>query len=238
MSRIGNRILLDNFTGSWPNLFWTWTWFQNICSNQTGVPVDKGRLPSPLLHEWVHTAPNTVLVSFLIRSTLMQQKKRKQKKLLFEKQAVDTFNIFVWTRSDSSGTGAHRPGYPPPCCMNEFTHLPVLYMTLFFSFTVHLCNMDALQMIAFKKNNNNHRQTITSHCKHFLDAWVSTLNLLYNALRAQWKSARADNQRESDWELWQGFTGGNGAGVCHKSTGSSHTALVPRLQKWLLSPIL
>lgn len=34
-----------------------------------------------------------------------------------------------------------------------------------------------------------HRQTIISHCKHFLDAWMSTLNLRHNALCERWKSA-------------------------------------------------
>lgn len=46
MNRIGSRILLDIFTGSWRNLFWTWTWFQNICSDLTGVLVGIGRLSS------------------------------------------------------------------------------------------------------------------------------------------------------------------------------------------------
>lgn len=44
------------------------------------------------------------------------------------------------------------------------------------------------------------------------------------------KSARADNQHKVDWEL-KGFMGGNGTGVGSKGTGSSHTVLVPKVQK-------
>ena len=83
-------------------------------------------------------------------------------------------------------------------------------------------------------SSQNHRQTIISHCKHFLDAWVSVLNLTFNALCGQWwKSARADNQWEVDWELKQECIGGNEAGVGAKATGSSHTALLPKVQKGL-----
>lgn len=135
MNRIGSRILLAIFTGricSKPEHD-----FIIFCSNPIGVPVGRGRLSSLLLHEWVHTAPNTVLDSFL--NSYYTYATSMPAKLLFEKQAVlypilnyivDHFNIFVRTRSDSSGPGAHR--YPPPCCMNEFSHLSVLCMTPFF----------------------------------------------------------------------------------------------------------
>lgn len=50
-----------------------------------------------------------------------------------------------------------------------------------------------------------HRQTIISHCKHFLDAWMSTLNLPHNALCARWKSARGRQSARSR----RGNCGGN-----------------------------
>lgn len=53
-------------------------------------------------------------------------------------------------------------------------------------------------------------------------------NLKYNALYESWKWAWAGNQRDAAWKQRE-FTGGDGAGVASDGTGSSHTALVPRV---------
>jgi len=42
---------------------------------------------------------------------------------------------------------------------------------------------------------------------------------------------RADNQWVVDWELKQEFMGVYRAGVGSRGTGSSHTVLLPRVQK-------
>lgn len=103
----------------------------------------------PLLNKWVHTTPNTVLDSFFkFMVQLCNMHACKIIIVLYQKQAVlctilnyivDHFNIFVRIRSDISGTGGQ-------------SHTPPSSDSLF-SFTVHLCNMGALQIIALKKKN-------------------------------------------------------------------------------------
>lgn len=73
-----------------------------------------------------------------------------------------------------------------------------------------------------------HRQTIISHYKHFLDAWMSTLNLPHNAVEIA--AGRTISRRQTG-ELRREFAGGTGAGDRCQSTGSSHTLPVPRVQK-------
>lgn len=102
-----------------------------------------------------------------------------------------------------------------------------------------LCNLGAYQITIldciksrqsctpFVHSSPNHRQLY--HIAAF--PRCPNVSITYNALYVWWKSARADNQWEVDWELQQDFIGGNGAGVGSKGTGSSHTVLVPRVQK-------
>lgn len=81
------------------------------------------------------------------------------------------------------------------------------------------------------RSSQHQTQIIVLHCKRFLNASLTAVNLPCKPLFGEWwKPARTDNQCGVDWELNQIFMGVCRSGVGSIGTGSSHRRLLSWVQ--------